>query len=435
MSGYRGSTISNSFFNAGARLELAQSKDSGKGRIDPTDSNCQYWHGAVCGMVVTSNRFSCSGTTCASINISHAIPAAASIYVHGNTFESSNASVCSNKHSCFGDSCKTLFGRCDISKSDGELTSKSRSHLKSDDAHGATTCDITTFGAAGDNKTDNTASIQRAIEACTRKGAATVIPAGGVYMSGPLLLPSHCTLQIEPGATLIASPDYRTWPNDTHNNWCHTTPYEAKSPVYVPQLANFLYTFNSSNVTVTGGGVVDGQGWRWYPLRGTPGPDGKTGDYWHNCRPKLFAAWNATGLTMHNITLRNSPMYVVSAHSLLDASFTQVTIDSNQGWGYLGAPNTDGFNIQGENIYIGQSTVRNGDDCVRTLLPFSSNTGRTLTKPCLLPQVPIGPPSRNVLVEDLVCERGNGVVPIIWSNPGTIEDVVFRRVRNVYTKR
>ena len=182
VSGYRGSTISNSFFNAGARLELAQSKDSGKGRIDPTDSNCQYWHGAVCGMVVTSNRFSCSGTTCASINISHAIPAAASIYVHGNTFESSNASVCSNKHSCFGDSCKTLFGRCDISKSDGELTSKSRSHLKSDDAHGATTCDITTFGAAGDNKTDNTASIQRAIEACTRKGAATVIPAGGVYM-------------------------------------------------------------------------------------------------------------------------------------------------------------------------------------------------------------------------------------------------------------
>ena len=297
------------------------------------------------------------------------------------------------------------------------------------------TCDITTFGAAGDNKTDNTASIQRAIEACTRKGAATVIPAGGVYMSGPLLLPSHCTLYIEPGATLIASPDYRTWPNDTHDNWCHTTPYEAKKPVYVPQLADFLYTFDSHNVTVTGGGVVDGQGWRWYPLRGTPGPDGETGDYWHNCRPKLFAAWNATGLTMHNITLRNSPMYVVSAHSLLDASFTQVTIDSNQGWGYLGAPNTDGFNIQGENIYIGQSTVRNGDDCVRTLLPFSSNTGRTLTKPCLLPQVPIGPPSRNVLVEDLVCERGNGVVPIIWSNPGTIEDVVFRRVRNVYTKR
>jgi hypothetical protein len=128
VSGYRGSTISNSYFNAGARLELAQSKDSGKGKIDPTDANCQYWKGAVCGMVVTSNRFSCSGLTCATINVSHAIPAAASIYVHDNTFESSNASVCSTKHSCFGDSCKTLLGRCDISteqarvKSDDELT-------------------------------------------------------------------------------------------------------------------------------------------------------------------------------------------------------------------------------------------------------------------------------------------------------------------------
>jgi hypothetical protein len=62
VSGYRGSTISNSYFNAGARLELAQSKDSSdNGKINQTDEHCQYWRGAVCGMVVTSNRFSCSG--------------------------------------------------------------------------------------------------------------------------------------------------------------------------------------------------------------------------------------------------------------------------------------------------------------------------------------------------------------------------------------
>jgi hypothetical protein len=261
------------------------------------------------------------------------------------------------------------------------------------------TCDVTAFGAVGDNQTDNTAAIQHAIHSCTFKGAATVLPAGGVYLSGPLVLPSHCTLELEPGATLIASPDYHSWPNDTHNNWCQTTPYEAKRPVYVPQLANFLYTHDADNVTVTGGGTIDGQGWRWWPLRKLPG------DYWHNCRPKLLAAWNVSRLRVHNVTLRNSPMYVISAHSVRNARFTHVTIDSNPGYGYAGAPNTDGFNIQGENIYIGQSSVTNGDDCV-----------------------PIGPPSHNVLVEDLVCQRGNGVVPIIWSNPGTIEDVVFRRV-------
>ena len=140
-------------------------------------------------------------------------------------------------------------------------------------------------------------------------------------------------------------------------------------------------------------------GWRWWPLRKQPG------DYWHNCRPRLVAGEYLRRFTMHNITLRNSPMYVVSAHYLSGASFTRVTIDSNPGYGYSGAPNTDGFNVHGRDIYIGQSSVRNGDDCV-----------------------PIGPNSSNITVEDLHCSRDNGVVPIIWSHPGVIEDVIFRRV-------
>ena len=62
-----------------------------------------------------------------------------------------------------------------------------------------------------------------------------------------------------------------------------------------------------------------------------------------NCRPKLLAAWNVSRLRVHNVTLRNSPMYVISAHSLRNARFTHVTIDSNPGYGYAGAPNTDGY--------------------------------------------------------------------------------------------
>ena len=112
VSGYRGTTVTNSYFNAGARLELAKSKDSG-GKINRADATCQYWRGAVCGMIVTNNRFSCQGPSCATINVSHVIPAASSIYVHSNSFENASSSVCSTKHSCFGDECKTLFSTCD----------------------------------------------------------------------------------------------------------------------------------------------------------------------------------------------------------------------------------------------------------------------------------------------------------------------------------
>ena len=51
---------------------------------------------------------------------------------------------------------------------------------------------------------------------------------------------------------------------------------------------------------------------------------------------------------------------MIALHELNRASFTHVTIDSNPGFGYNAAPNTDGFNINGRDIYIGQSSVRNG---------------------------------------------------------------------------
>ena len=265
----------------------------------------------------------------------------------------------------------------------------------------AADCDVLKFGAKGDNATDDTVALQQAVNACAgQERGRVMLAAGHVFLSMPLALPSHTTLVVQAGATLLASPDIHRWPNSTHGVTCHTTPYEAKNPQYAPQLENFVWVGNTTGVTITGGGVIDGQGWRWWPLRKQPG------DYWHNCRPKLVAGSNIQDFVMHNITLRSSPMYVIDTHEMRAASFTHVTIDSNPGFGYDAAPNTDGFNINGRDIYIGQSSVRNGDDCV-----------------------PIGPNSSNITVEDLICTRGNGVVPIIWSRPGVIEDVVFRRIK------
>ena len=47
LSGFRGTTVVNSFFNGGARLEIAKPR-SVRGRISPTNPDCQYWDGAVC---------------------------------------------------------------------------------------------------------------------------------------------------------------------------------------------------------------------------------------------------------------------------------------------------------------------------------------------------------------------------------------------------
>ncbi len=266
-------------------------------------------------------------------------------------------------------------------------------------------CNVRDYGAHGDNSTEDTEAIQRALDECGSRAASNsaretvVLPGPGAYLSRPIAVPSNVTLRIEPSATLVAWADIPTWPNSTWNVTCHVTPYQDPHPVEVPQKGNFIHVGDTTGVEITGGGVIDGQGWRWWPLR-------KKGEYWHNCRPRMLAGDHVVNFAASNITIRNSPMYNVALGNVDNVRFVNVFIDSNPGYGYNDAPNTDGFNLHGKNIYIGQSRVRNGDDCV-----------------------PLNPETSNVLVEDLECSQGNGIVPIIWSRPGTVSNVTFRRVR------
>ena len=112
VSGFRGTTIVNNFFNGGARLEIATPYDK-RGKIDPESEECQYWDGAVCKLVVTGNQMLCAKAGCATVNATYAIPAASNVFVHSNAFEGANASVCSQKSSCMGEAdCRALLGPC-----------------------------------------------------------------------------------------------------------------------------------------------------------------------------------------------------------------------------------------------------------------------------------------------------------------------------------
>ena len=76
--------------------------------------------------------------------------------------------------------------------------------------HSATTCDPRTFGGKGDGVTKDTAAIQQAIDACSPKFGGTVELTAGTYLSGPIVLKSNITLQLDKGATLLGSSDQAT---------------------------------------------------------------------------------------------------------------------------------------------------------------------------------------------------------------------------------
>ena len=73
--------------------------------------------------------------------------------------------------------------------------------------------DITTFGAAGDGKTLNTAAIQNAIDACTASGGGKVVFPAGVYLSGTIALKDNVTLHLNKDARLLGSTDLEQYRN------------------------------------------------------------------------------------------------------------------------------------------------------------------------------------------------------------------------------
>lgn len=65
----------------------------------------------------------------------------------------------------------------------------------------------TVFGAKSDGITDNTASIQRAVDFISEKGGGTLIFYVGRYVTGNIVMKSNVTLMLAEAAVLVATPN------------------------------------------------------------------------------------------------------------------------------------------------------------------------------------------------------------------------------------
>lgn len=115
------------------------------------------------------------------------------------------------------------------------------------------------YGAKGDGSTNDTQAIQAAINACTDGGS--VILSGGTFMSGQIRLKSNTTLWIDSTAVLKGIQNNSLYPAitqhaDNANVWLSGVPggggWELKEA--------FVYAEGINNVTIAGGGAIDGNG-------------------------------------------------------------------------------------------------------------------------------------------------------------------------------
>lgn len=201
----------------------------------------------------------------------------------------------------------------------------------------AATYEIAALGAKSDGVTDNTEIIQGAIDKCSAEGGGTVLlSGGGEYLSRTLYMKSFVRLHIDGGTTLLASPDYKSYPTDTHK-------IMYKREAHMNRC--FIYAEGAENFSFSGTGTIDG--------------NGHVKNFQKSGRPMLLRFKDCNRITMRDLTLQNPAAWTSAWLYCNDIMVSGIRIISRVNF------NGDGLDFDGcTDVRVSDSYFDNSDDCI-----------------------------------------------------------------------
>jgi polygalacturonase len=248
-------------------------------------------------------------------------------------------------------------------------------------------CDVKAYGAKGDGLTKDTTAIQKAIDDCSQVGGGTVRLAGArIFLSAPLELKSNITLDIDKGVTLAAS--------SAHDDFPETTVFRETGR------RALLTADHAENITIRGGGTIDGRGESWWSNR-APG----------YTRPRLIVFSNSKHILMEDVTVENSPSWQIVPYYSEDVTFRNMKIYAPEGLSH----NTDGIDpFSSGHVTIDHVTIDTGDDDVAIKSGQPGSPGPDA-------------PSHNIVITDCLFLHGHGL-SIGSEVAGGVKNVLAERI-------
>lgn len=232
-----------------------------------------------------------------------------------------------------------------------------------------------------------TAAFEQAVANMEEQGGGTLIVPPGIYNTYSIELKSNMTLHLEAGAEIRFIQNHQGYQ-------IVKAEFEGRSEdLYMP----CIYARNAENVTLSGHGVLNGQGEYWWEnLRKFP-----------HARPYLVSFERCQRVKVLDVKLINSPVWTIHPLYCDDVEVRGVTIRNP--WN---APNTDGINPDGCcNVRIADCLVDVGDDCI-TLKSGTEDT-------------PEKSPCENVAITNCNMIHGHGGVVIGSEMSGGVRNVVI----------
>jgi polygalacturonase len=249
-------------------------------------------------------------------------------------------------------------------------------------------------GATGDGVTDDTAAIQRAIDAASTAGGGRVVLAAGRYLSRPITLPSRIDLHLDQDAVLLMSQRFEDYPRGSN--------------VFL----KFIAVEGAEDVRVSGPGTIDGQGQPWWDEFLKFKAEKREKDF---PRPQAIYVSKSRRVALEGFTSVNPPNSHCSFRDCRDLTFRGLTMTAPDE-----SPNTDAINLgRVKNVLVTSCTISTGDDNV-ALVSSGEPVEENVTE--------------NVVVRDCTFGFGHGMSIGSFTSAGlrniTVENVTFDKTVN-----
>ncbi|MCM1130489.1 MAG: glycoside hydrolase family 28 protein [Anaeroplasma bactoclasticum] len=258
------------------------------------------------------------------------------------------------------------------------------------------------FGAKGDGKSIDTNFIQACIYACPNQGRV-YFPAGEYY-TGPILLRSNITIELDENARLIGDVDRSHYPvlpgmiytsdeKDEYNlgSW-EGNPLDC--------FASIITGINVENIKIIGKGIIDG--------------NAQNADWWVDVRTKRIA-WRPRGVFLNHcknvsfqgVMVTNTPSWNLHPYFSEEIRFIDMRLVSPKN-----SPNTDGCDPEScDKVDIIGVYFSVGDDCI-AIKSGKIFMGRKFKKP-----------SSNFNIRNCSMNFGHGAVVLGSEMSGGIKNI------------